>query len=163
VVYNDLVSGWSTLKDSIVRLTGDHTLVVISNVNRFPAGHPKGETIFYDQLREHLDVTLLPPGMLHPDYRRAGQGGCSVYVAMRRTTGGGSGGGSGAGGAGTGVGDGDGVGVCSAADGQEVSKKREGKSHRETDEGDQPKGKKSKKDSNKKKDKKKDKKKGNGT
>jgi hypothetical protein len=161
VVYNDLVSGWSTLKDSIVRLTGDHTLVVISNVNRFPAGHPKGETIFYDQLREHLDVTLLPPGMLHPDYRRAGQGGCSVYVAMRRTTGGGSGGGSGAGGAGTGVGDG--VGVCSAADGQEVSKKREGKSHRETDEGDQPKRKKSKKDSNKKKDKKKDKKKGNGT
>jgi len=86
VVY---MSGKANLTDklmnTILELAGPETIVVLSNVLRFPDGHPQGEGRFFDSLlKKGFDGVVLPLHHLHADYRKSGVGGCAIHILRRR-------------------------------------------------------------------------------
>jgi len=71
---------------TMLSLAGPQTLVILSNVRRFPEGHPRGEGRFFARLARFFDRSELPRSCLHEDYRRGGVGSCVIHLLHRRTT-----------------------------------------------------------------------------
>jgi len=70
----------------MLALTDEQTLVLLSNVQRFPLGHPEGEEHFFLSLEHFFARTRVPLACLHADFRRAGVGGCAIHALRRRPT-----------------------------------------------------------------------------
>lgn len=69
---------------TMLALSDAHTLVIMSNVRRFPQGHPREEGHFFASLERFFFRTVLPHWCLHPDFRRVGVGGCVIHALHRR-------------------------------------------------------------------------------
>ena len=79
VVYGNETSKWKALVDTIKRLAGRNTLILIGNVRRYPTGHPLAETTFYTEAtKEDFDRAEVPVSSLHLDFRRTGAGSCVI-------------------------------------------------------------------------------------
>lgn len=72
------------LTETLLALTDANTLVLMSNVRRFPVGHPRGEERFFAALERVFMRTTLPVSVLHFEHRRSGAGGCTVHALRRR-------------------------------------------------------------------------------
>lgn len=72
------------LTETLLALTDTNTLVLMSNVRRFPVGHARGEERFFAALERVFMRTTLPVSALHPEHRRSGAGGCTVHALRRR-------------------------------------------------------------------------------
>lgn len=86
VVYGNDPTKWQALVSTLCQLCGPNTLIVIANVRRYPLHHPMAESKFFE------DATALdfkrseaPLTTLHPDFRRAGAGGCAVHLFVQRS------------------------------------------------------------------------------
>lgn len=77
----DLTAG---LVATLRALSGPETLVLFSNVRRFPDGHPQGEGKFFEALGASFDSAALPQHQVHPDFQRSGVGSCAVRVLWRK-------------------------------------------------------------------------------
>jgi hypothetical protein len=81
VVYGNDTSKWKALVDTMKRLAGRDTLILIGNVRRYPAGHPLAETTFYTEAtKEDFDRAEVPVSSLHPEFRKTGAGSCVIHA-----------------------------------------------------------------------------------
>mmetsp|Transcript_23181 Transcript_23181/g.50884 ORF Transcript_23181/g.50884 Transcript_23181/m.50884 type:complete len:785 (-) Transcript_23181:87-2441(-) len=89
VVYASSSEELSTkLIDTMLNLSGPNTLLIMSNIMRFPHGHKQGEEGFFDACAKRFDICSLPRHVLHSDFQRSGVGGCSVRLLWRKGKGG---------------------------------------------------------------------------
>lgn len=72
------------LLDTILALTNLSTVVIISNVRRFPEGHPEGEGRFFADLDRLFHRKTVPQDYLHQDFQRSGVGSCAVHILSRK-------------------------------------------------------------------------------
>eukprot|EP00931_Biecheleriopsis_adriatica_P068004 TRINITY_DN42061_c0_g1_i1.p1 TRINITY_DN42061_c0_g1~~TRINITY_DN42061_c0_g1_i1.p1 ORF type:complete len:806 (-),score=185.28 TRINITY_DN42061_c0_g1_i1:14-2401(-) len=72
------------LLSTMLALSSRDSVVIISNVRRFPEGHPKGEGRFFAALDRVFHRATVPQSSLHPDFQRSGVGSCAVHILRRK-------------------------------------------------------------------------------
>jgi len=86
VVYGNDPTKWQALISTLSQLSGPRTLVVISNVRRYPVHHPMSESKFFEEaMSTDFERSEAPVTALHREFRRTGAGGCALHLFVRRS------------------------------------------------------------------------------